>query len=168
MNGLLIMKNLSKKHRLKKRKQKLIDKINQCTSEKELEGWEKTFAYHDILKDDFDWDYCFLLDLIEFKLKKMREYFWTHDIVENEKRYGDICDKLINILHAGYKTDIIIVSDLHTYVNTRNVRRFFTPKRLKFIQKHNLEFYYLPTVREEKAKRLFWKYLEWHIEELWD
>jgi hypothetical protein len=28
--------------------------------------------------------------------------------------------------------------------------------------------YYLPTVREEKAKRLFWKYLEWHIEELWD
>ena len=163
-------KLLKQKHKnpIKVKKQQLCDRINKCKSLKELKEWERVFSYHPVLKDDQDWDYDFFLDLIEFKLKKMREYFWSHDIVENEKRYGDICNKLINILHVGYKTDIIIVSDLHTYVNTRNVRRFFTPKRLKFIQKESLKAYYLPTVREEKAKRLFWKYLEWHIEELWD
>lgn len=150
------------------RKQKLIDRINGCKTLSEIKKFEKTLSYYDVLKDDEDWDYGFFLDLIEFKLKKMREYFWSHNIVENEKRYGDICDKLINILHAGYKTNIILEEDLITYVNTRNIHRFLTPKHLEFIQKHKLEMYYLPTVREEKAKKLFWKYLDWHIEELWD
>lgn len=163
-----LLKIKSKSSIIKAKKQQLCDRINQCKNLKELKGWEKTFSYHDVLKDDQDWDYDFFLDLIEFKLKKMREYFWSHDIVENEKRYGDICNKLINILHAGYKTNIVVVSDLYNYVNTRNANRFFSPKRLEFIQKEGLKAYYLPIVREEKAKRLFWKYLEWHIEELWD
>ena len=167
MNSHLVNK-LSKGSRLKKKKQQLCDRINQCKSLEELKGWERTFSYHPILKDDQDWDYGFFLDLIEFKLKRMREYFWTHNIVENEKKYGDICNKLINILHAGYKTDIIFEKDLHTKVNTRNVYRFFNPKQLNFIMKEGLQQYYLPTVREEKAKKLFWKYLEYHIEELWD
>ena len=162
------MKNLSKKSQVKIKKQQLCDRINQSKSLKELEGWKRTMSYYDVLKDDQDWDYGFFIDLIEFKLKRMRDYFWSHNIVENEKRYGDICNTLINILHAGYKTDIILVKDLTTYVNTRNVHRFFTPKHLEFILKHRLEMYYLPTVREAKAKKLFWKYLEHHIEELWD
>ena len=157
-----------RKNPIKVKKQQLCDRINQCKSLKELEGWEKTFAFHPVLKDDRDWDYGFFLDLIEFKLKRMREYFWTHDIVENEKQYGDICDKLINILHAGYKTDIIVEKDLHNKVNTTNVHRFFTPKQLDFILKEGLRKYYLPTVREIKAKRLFWKYLEHKLEYLWD
>ena len=107
-----IKKTLSKKNRLKAKKQQLCDRINQCKSLEELKGWKRTFSYHPVLKDDQDWDYDFFLSLIEFKLKRMREYFWTHNIVENEKRYGDICDKLINILHAGYKTDIILDDDL--------------------------------------------------------
>ena len=156
------------KNPIKVKKQQLCNRINQCKSLKELKEWERVFSYHPVLKDDQDWDYAFFLDLIEFKLKRMREYFWSHDIVENEKRYGDICDKLINILHAGYKTNIVLVTDLTTHVNTRNIYRFLTPKHLEFIQKEGLKAYYLPTVREEKAKRLFWKYLEWHIEELWD
>ena len=161
---------MMKKHKnlIKVKKQKLCDRINQCKSLSELEGWERTFSYHPVLKEDQDWDYGFFLDLIEFKLKRMREYFWTHDIVENEKRYGDICDKLINILNAGYKTNIVIEEDLHSYVNTRNVHRFFTPDQLDFILQENLKQYYLPSIRERKAKKLFWKYLGWHIEELWD
>jgi hypothetical protein len=156
------------KNPIKVKKQQLCDRINKCKSLNELKEWERVFSYHPVLKDDQDWDYDFFLDLIEFKLKKMREYFWTHNIVVDEKRYGDICNKLINILHAGYKTDIVVIWDLRSYVNTRNANRFFSPKRLEFIQRPNLEDYYLPTVREEKAKLLFWKYLEWHIEELWD
>ena len=162
------LNKLSKRSRLKNKKQQLCDRINQCKSLEELKGWERTFSYHPVLKDDQDWDEGFFFDLIEFKLKRMREYFWTHNIVENEKRYGDICDKLISILNAGYKTKIIIVEDLHSKVNTRNIHRFFTPSQLEFIMKEKLQRYYLPSVREAKAKALFWRYLEYHIEELWD
>ena len=159
---------LSKRTRLKKKKQKLCDRINQCKSLEELKGWERTFSYHPVLKDDQDWDYDFFFDLIEFKLKRMREYFWTHNFIVNEKYCGDICNKLINILNAGYKTDIVTDENLHNKVNTRNVSRFFTPVQLEFIMKKGLQKYYLPYIRETKAKHLFWRYLEHHIEDLWD
>ena len=168
MNGRLITKNLSKRSRLKKKKQQLCDRINQCKSLKELKGWEKTFSYYDILKDDQDWDEGFFFDLIKFKLKRMSQYFHTHNIVENEDWYGTLCDRAIAILNAGYKTDIILEKDLHNYVNTRNIHRFFNPKELDFISKKGLQKYYLPTVREKKAKALFWKFLHHYIEYLWD
>ena len=163
-----LLKKKSKSSIIKAKKQQLCDRINQCKNLEELKGWEKTFSYHDVLKDDFDWDYLFVFDLLEFKLKRMREYFWSHNIVVDEHRYGDICSTLINIIHAGYKTEIIVEKDLHNYVNTRNVHRFFNPSQLNFIMKEGLQKYYLPTVREQKAKHLFWKYLHHHIEELWD
>ena len=99
----------------------------------------------------------------------MREYFWTHNIVENEHQYGNICNTLINLIDAGYGTEIVTEEELKgKYVNTRNVHRFLTPKQLDFILKENLRKYYLPTIREVKAKKLFWKYLEHNIEVLWD
>lgn len=159
-----IKKTLRKKNRLKAKKQQLCDRINQCKSLKELEGWERTFSYHPVLKDDQDWDFDFFLSLIEFKLKRMSQYFHTHQIVENEDWYGTLCDRAIAILKAGYKTDIILEKDLHNKVNTRNVHRFFNLKELDFILKQ----YYLPTVREAKAKALFWKFLHHYIEMLWD
>ena len=168
MNGHLITKNLSKRSRLKKKKQQLCDRINQCKSLEELKGWKRTFSYHPVLKNNFDWDYGFLLELIEFKLKRMSQYFHTHRIVENEDWYGTLCDKAIAILKAGYRTDIILEKDLHNKVNTRNVHRFFNPKELDFILKESLKQYYLPTVREKKAKALFWKFLHHYIEILWD
>ena len=159
----------SKRSILKAKKQQLCNRINQAKSLKELKDWEKTFSYHSVLKDDFDWDYCFLIDLIEFKLKRMRQYFWTHDIIMNEHQKGNICNTLINILNAGYKTEIILQKDLgNIYVNTKNVHRFLTPAELDFLLKESLADYYLPVVRETKAKKLFWKYLEHHIERLWE
>lgn len=98
----------------------------------------------------------------------MSQYFHTHNIVENEDWYGTLCDRAVAILNAGYKTDIILEKDLHNYVNTRNVSRFFNPKELDFILRKGLKQYYLPTVREEKAKALFWKFLHHYIEYLWD
>lgn len=98
----------------------------------------------------------------------MSQYFHSHNIVENEDWYGTICDKAISILRAGYKTNIVVEKDLYYKVNTRNAYRFFTPKQLNFITKEKLRDYYLPTVREAKAKALFWKFLYHHIEKLWD
>ena len=163
-----LLKAKSKSSIIKAKKQQLCDRINQCKNLEELKGWERTFSYHPVLKDNFEWDEGYFFDLIEFKLKRMREYFWSHNIVVDEHRYGDICNTLINILHAGYKTEIITDRDLHNYVNTRNVHRFFDKTRLEFISREGLIQYYLPTVREAKAKALFWRYLEHHIEELWD
>ena len=166
MNSRLINK-LSKRSRLKKKKQQLCDRINQCKSLEELKGWERTFSYHPVLKDDQDWDEGFFFDLIEFKLKRMREYFYTHNIVENEKQYGDICNTLINILNAGYKTDIITNDNLkNIHVNDRNIYRFLSKYDINFISK--CPQYYYATIREAKAKALFWKYLHNKIELLWD
>ena len=55
MNSRLVNK-LSKRSRLKKKKQQLCDKINQCKSLEELKGWERTFSYHTVLKDYQDCD----------------------------------------------------------------------------------------------------------------
>ena len=163
------MKSLKKKNLIKDKKQKLIDRINRCKSLKELKGWERTFSYHPVLKDDQDWDEGFFFDLIEFKLRRMSQYFHTHQIVEDEDWYGTLCDRAIAILHAGYKTNIIVESDLNgIYVNTRNIHRFLNPKQLEFIMKSGLKNYYIPTVRETKAKALFWKFLHHYIEYWWD
>lgn len=162
------MRLSKKKNPIKVKKQKLIDRINSCKTLSELEGIEKTLAYHSVLKDDQDWDEGFFFDLVKFKLKRMAEYFHTHRIVENEEEYARQVDKAIAILNAGYKTNIIRNSDLYNYVNTRNVHRFFNIRELNFISREKLKDYYLATVRERKAKTLFWKFLYHYIERWWD
>ena len=100
----------------------------------------------------------------------MRDYFWTTNIVVNEKRYGDICNNLLNILEIGYNTNIIRSSDLKSYVNIKNKEKFLPKYMLEHYKKQDnvWETYGLATLREEKAKTLFWKYLHHKIELLWD
>ena len=160
------MKSLSKRSRIKGIKQQLCDRINQCKSLKELEGWKRTFSYHPVLKNDQDWDEGFFFNLIEFKLKRMSEYFHTHHIVENSELYGRICDKAIAILNAGYKTNIVLDKDLKNYVNIKNENRFFNKHEKSFIGKFPI--YHKAYLREAKAKKLFWKYLYHRVEWLWD
>lgn len=128
-------------------------------------------VYANILRTNEDWDYMFLIDLIEFKLKRMRDYFWTHDIIVNEKRNGDICQKLLNLLNAGYKTEIIKSDDLKgIYVNTKNAKRFFNSWEYNnyLLQNNFWKAYGLAELRANKAKYLFWKMLYYKIELLWD
>lgn len=164
------MKKLSRKSVVKAKKQQLCDRINRCKSLEELKGWERTFSYYDVLHNDQDWDYDFFLSLIEFKLRRMREYFWSHNIVENEKQYGDICNKLINLLKAGYQTDIVLTKDLYNKVNFRNAKRFINKVYWKHLDENDeyWQKYGLAMIREAKAKMLFWKYLYHRIELLWD
>jgi hypothetical protein len=97
------MRKLSKRSVLKKKKQQLIDRINNNKSLKELKGWERTFSYYDVLKDDFDWDYEFLLDLIEFKLKRMSNYFHTHRIVEEKDKKIEFLEGRVEGLNKQYE-----------------------------------------------------------------
>lgn len=67
-------------------------------------------------------------------------------------------------------TDIILSSDLKgIYVNVRNKNRFIPAymKRIKHSQEY-LDKYELASIREEKAKVLFWKFLHHYIEYWWD
>lgn len=98
----------------------------------------------------------------------MRDYFWSHNIVVNEKEYGNICNKLINILDAGYLTNVVTEDNLTTFVNDRNVKRFIPERTLNLMLRDALIPYWNASVREAKAKALFWKLLEHKIEELWD
>ena len=99
----------------------------------------------------------------------MSQYFHTHQIVEHEDWYGTLCDRAIAILNAGYKTNIILSEDLgEIKVNTKNIHRFFNTYQLEFLNRERLQKYYLATVREKKAKALFWKFLHHYIEYLWD
>lgn len=131
---------------------------------------QKLKEYYPIISKDEDWDFGFLITLIEYKLKRMSRYFHTHDIVENESRYGDICDTAIRLLQIGYKEETILSEDLKDiHVNIKNIDRFFSKKGLELIYKPVLwKKYGLATVRIEKAKYLFWKYMYHYIELLWD
>lgn len=46
-----------------------------------------------VLWNEQDWDYGFLLDIIQYKLKKMEKYFSTADICTSET-YDEILDSL--------------------------------------------------------------------------
>ena len=165
------MKSLKKKNLIKNKKQKLIDRINRCKSLKELKGWERTFSYYPVLKDDQDWDEGFFFFFFEFKLRRMSQYFHTHQIVEDEDWYGTLCDRAIAILKAGYKTDIILSKDLNDiYVNIKNAKRFIPKYYYKNLESNDEYWnkYGLATIREYKAKALFWKFLHHYIEYLWD
>lgn len=121
------------------------------------------------MRNDYDWDYEFLLDWIEFKLKRMANYFSTHNYVENEEKYAKQIQVCLNILYAGYKTDIVTLTDLgDRYVNTRNIHRFYNPKHLETLLNPKFKKYYLPSIREQKAIALFWKYLAHYIGRWWD
>ena len=159
------------KNPIKVKKKQLCDRINKCKSLKELKEFEKVLSYYPVLKDNEDWDYDFLLDLIEFKLSRMSNYFHTHHIVINEDWYGTLCDRAIAILRAGYKTDIILSKDLNDiYVNIKNAKRFIPKYYYKNLESNDEYWnkYGLATIREYKAKALFWKFLHHYIEYLWD
>ena len=110
---------------------------------------------------------------MEFKLKRMSNYLHTHQIVENEDWYGTLCDRAIAILNAGYKTDIVLSSEIKSkgiYVNTKNTKRFIPKFYYQHLQDNNRYWnkYGLAIIREYKAKALFWKFLHHYIELLWD
>lgn len=131
-----------------------------------INGIKNTFLYHKVLKNDFDWDYSSIFELIKFKLQRMEKYFReSPQLLENQLRYAEQMKVAINILDAGYLSDAVINSDLTTKVNTKNSNRFLSEDVLRFLKKYPM--YSLPEIRIAKAKHLFWRYLEHYIELWW-
>lgn len=166
-----ILKKLQKKSRKKRlqdKKDVLIAKIQKCKKFSEIKRWEKTFEYYPVLSNDYDYDYGYLLYLIKFKLKRMSNYFHTHDIVVDEERWAKLCDIAIKLLDIGYLNEIVLDDDLKgIYVNTKNKHRFLS-KQIIEISDVFWNKYGKATIRTEKAKKLFWKFMYHYIEYLWD
>jgi predicted acetyltransferase len=164
-----VLNKLSKKKRLQNKKRELVEKIQKCKKFSEVKQWKKTMEYYSVLSKDEDYDYGFLLDLISFKLKRMSNYFHTHNIVVGEEYYGRLCDTAISLLNIGYLKETILDSDLNEiYVNTKNKHRFISAKSITYVSDEFWNKYGLAIIRTQKAKKLFWKFMYHYIEYLWD
>lgn len=164
-----VLNKLSKKRRLQNKKKKLIEEIQKCKKFSEVKQWKKTMEYYPVLSKDEDYDYGFLLELISFKLKRMSNYFHTHNLVINEEYYGRLCDIAISLLNIGYLKETILDSDLNgVYVNTKNKYRFISKSWINAVSDEFWNKYGLATIRTQKAKKLFWKFMYHYIELLWD
>lgn len=120
--------------------------------------------YHKILKEDKDYDWEFMLDLEQFKLKRMSEYFSKSQIVsdwETIVKEINLCIKLINIIKekdiSGYLYD---GTKKLPYINTRNYKRF-----LKYF--YNNDFYY-SELRATKALYLYNLIRTYRMRSWWD
>jgi predicted acetyltransferase len=99
----------------------------------------------------------------------MSQYFHTHDLVVNEEYYGKLCDTAISLLNIAYLDEVVLTSDLNgIYVNTKNKNRFISKSKLNYMSKEFWNKYGLATIRTEKAKKIFWKFMNHYIELLWD
>ena len=72
----------------------------------------------------------------------------------------------IELIFADDASTNIDAPDLKNYVNIKNEKRFFNKHEKLFIEKFPI--YHKATLRELKAKALFWKYLHHRVEWLWD
>ena len=67
-----------------------------------LKGWVNrfffrlscVFGYVKLAWQDQDWDFVYLLLVIQHKLRRMRVHFVTHDIVENAQKIGSLLKEL--------------------------------------------------------------------------
>ena len=166
---LKTLQRKSRRKRLQAKKNELIEKIQKCKKFSEVKQWKKTMEYYPVLAEGEDYDYGFLLELISFKLKRMSNYFHTHSLVINEEYYGRLCDTAVSLLNIGYLKETVLDSDLNgIYVNTKNKHRFIPRSSLITTSDKFWNKYGLATIRTQKAKKLFWKFMNHYIELLWD
>ena len=131
------------------------------------------------------WDYCYLLEIEQRKLKEMAEYFKKSQLTvgwEIQVRDCELCVKLIDIilektkayrswLHNNYGQVKQSIKDMRPipfsiYVNTRNAKRFIHHFHLTnndlMNQHHKMELY------RRKAMYLYHKIRLYKIETWWD
>ena len=106
-----------------------------------------------------NFSYCYLLDMIYYKLEQMQTFFMSKDAhIANAKRYAKqmgVAMRLITI--ARGKEEFIFDDDENApYVNTKNYKRY--EKR----------FYSCFSLRKEKAWHVLFMYLERRMRNWWD
>jgi hypothetical protein len=162
---MALKKRISKNKRLKKQ---LTDKINSISKRDGLLGLKKTLEYYPVLKEDQDWDYDFLFDLMIFKLQRMKNYFQNAQIAMDSKIYAQQINTAIKLINIGFRNDEV---ETDKYVNLKNANRFLTKEQLEFYTKVDSKkgTKYLPNeLRMAKAIKLFGEYFVFKVMYWWD
>ena len=162
---MALKKRISKNKRLKKQ---LTDKINSISKRDGLLGLKKTLEYYPVLKEDQDWDYDFLFDLMIFKLQRMKNYFQNAQIAMDSKIYAQQINTAIKLINIGFRNDEV---ETDKYVNLKNANRFLTKEQFEFYTKVDSKkgTKYLPNeLRMAKAIKLFGEYFVFKVMYWWD
>lgn len=122
---------------------------------KKLKKWSK------IIREDCDWDYIYLLKIERQKIQNMKNYL-------AEYRFPDIISKMDLCLRI---LNIIIGEEIEnpTYVNDRNIKRFFSNIDLEYLRnlKEKNPLWYYNEIRNEKAWKLYYKLREQYTRSWW-
>lgn len=129
-----------------------------------------------------DYDYDYLLRLIELKLKRMSNYFWHSDIAMDSKLYAQQINRLLSLMRIVREEG----GDILPYVNTRNWKRFVWIEPSKDKEERNCilsttdgkemnlgksksRWYYdRLDLRYAKAWHLLWRGMEVYTRHFWD
>lgn len=122
--------------------------------------------YSKLLKEDRDWDWAYMLELEQFKLKRMSKYFAESQLVHGwEQMVSEInlCIKLIDIImERDPKGYFFNLTGKLPYVNSRNWKRF--------VSRHPepINDYYLDDLRQAKALHLYNLIRTYRMRSWWD
>lgn len=120
--------------------------------------------YSKLLKEDRDWDWAYMLELEQFKLKRMSKYFAESQLVHGwEQMVSEInlCIKLIDIvLERDQKGYLYSGTKKLPYVNVKNWKRF--------VSWYLESPYYLEDLRKAKALHLYNLIRTYRMRSWWD
>ena len=122
--------------------------------------------YSKLLKEDRDWDWAFMLELEQFKLKRMAEYFAKSQLVHGwEQMVSEInlCVKLIDIvMERDPKGYFFNDTKKLPYINSKNWKRFMSRCPIPSSD------YYLDGLRQAKALHLYNLIRTYRMRSWWD
>lgn len=127
----------------------------------------------------FDWDFAYLLELEQYKFKRMAKYFAKSQLVEDWRKQVSTCNLLVKLLDiilekdAAYQhwSDMFFGKDKRDYkfprhINTRNYTRF-APEG--FVEKEGtMKAICVVDLRVQKAWYLYHKLRYYKMQQLWD
>ena len=122
--------------------------------------------YSKFLQKNYDWDYIYIIDLLRYKIKRVRKYIRKHDIIERQS-----LDKIVSQMTETEKLlERIISNDYIADIEKEFVQKFGGKIRLKtkFKKNHVLKIEHdYSEINEnqiEEAKKEFEQILEKEFE----
>jgi DNA-directed RNA polymerase subunit H (RpoH/RPB5) len=134
--------------------------------ERKKQNKKRLKKYSNFLQKNYDWDYIYIIDLLRYKIKRVRKYIKKHNIIERET-----LDKIVSQMTETEKLlERIISNDYIVEIEKEFIEKFGGKIRLKtkFKKNHVLDIEHdYSEINEnqiEEAKKEFEKILEREFE----
>ena len=168
-----------------KRKENFFQDVFETISLKihnEIAWLKKSFEYAKFLREDRDYDYGYLLELMKFKMKRMAVQIQHNDLVVSNKRVArqlNYACFLLEKLQAGphellpekksqldKKWDDMFITEEGVRLVKR--KRVFSPQKDEQFSKELVGLYLEQRTQFDKLKRRFFRHMERYLEHWWD